>query len=121
MASVMGSVELRGLRCAATQGNPPQATLLMVDVRIELDLGRVAETDAFEDVVDLAALADSVRASVAAQPRKLLETIAVAAAGDVLARYSIVQRVTFRLTKPEPAGLDAAEEAVELTLSRASP
>jgi dihydroneopterin aldolase len=89
-----------------------------MDVCITLDLTAVAESDAFDDVVDLAALAVSVRESVAAEPRKLLETIAVAAARDVLARYSLVRAVELRVTKPEPAGLDAAAESVELRLSR---
>ena len=58
------------------------------------------------------------RQSVAAQPRRLLETIAVHAARGVLARYAAVQEVRLRVVKPEPAGLDAAEESVELRLSR---
>jgi dihydroneopterin aldolase len=113
-----GGVELRGLRCAATQGDPPAETVLLVDVRIEIDLDRVAETDAFADVVDLAHLARTVRAAVAARPRRLLETIAVHAVREVLASYASVLEVSLRVAKPEPAGLDAAEEAVEVRLGR---
>jgi dihydroneopterin aldolase len=117
---IPGRFALRGLRCSATQGDPPAATLLLVDVGIEIDLSAVVESDAYADVVDLTDLASSLRQAVAAQPRRLLETIAVHAARAVLARYAAVYDVRLRITKPEPAGLDAAEESVEVRLSRAS-
>ena len=100
------------------QGDPPSATLLLVDVSIRLDLTAVAESDAYADVVDLADLAAFVRESVAAQRRRLLETIAVHAARGVLQRYPAVDRVRLRVIKPEPAGLDAADESVTLRLTR---
>jgi 7,8-dihydroneopterin aldolase/epimerase/oxygenase len=115
---IPGRVALRGLHCSATQGDPPAATLLLVDVGIDIDLSAVVESDAYADVVDLADLAASVRQAVAAQPRRLLETIAVHAARAVLARYAAVHEVRLRITKPEPAGLDAAEESVQVRLSR---
>jgi dihydroneopterin aldolase len=89
-----------------------------VDVSIEIDLSTVVDSDAYADVVDLADLAESMRQAVAAQSRRLLETIAVHAARDVLARYAAVRKVRLRVIKPEPAGLDAAEESVEVRLSR---
>jgi dihydroneopterin aldolase len=91
-----------------------------VDVSIVIDLAAVAESDAYADVVDLADLAASVRQAVAAEPRRVLETIAVHAARGVLARYPLVGEVQLRVIKPEPAGLDAAEESVEVRLSRAT-
>jgi dihydroneopterin aldolase len=117
---VRGNVELRGLRCAATQGDPPAETVLLVDVRIQIELERVAETDAFADVVDLADLARTVRLAVAARPRRLLETIAVHTLRQILATYASVLEVSLRVAKPEPAGLEAAEEAVEVRLGRQS-
>jgi dihydroneopterin aldolase len=51
-------------------------------------------------------------------PRLLLETVAVDVARLVLDRYPSVSRVTLRLAKPEPAGLDTAEEVVEVALDR---
>jgi len=88
----------------------------MVDVRIELDLSRVAESDAYADVVDLTDLAAAVREVLAARPRLLLETLAVQAARDVLRRFPSVKAVSLRVSKPEPAGMDAAEESVEVRL-----
>ena len=115
---IPGRVALRGLCCSATQGDPPVATLLLVDVSIEIDLAAVVESDAYADVVDLADLAATMRQAVAAQPRRLLETIAVHAVRAVLTRYAAVREVRLRVIKPEPAGLDAAEESVEVRLSR---
>lgn len=115
---IPGRVELRALRCPAIQGHPPEPTLLRVDVAIEIDLARVATSDAFEDVVDLADLAASVRQALAAEPRTLLETISVHVARMVLERYALVSAVHVRVVKPEPAGLDAAEESVTLHLRR---
>ena len=115
-SQVRGRVALTGLRCPATQGNPPEATLLLVDITIELDLAAVATSDAFDDVVDLADLAAFVRERIAEQPRMLLETLAVHTARGVLGRYSMVERVQLRVVKPEPAGLDAQSESVELAI-----
>jgi dihydroneopterin aldolase len=117
---VLGAVELRALRCAAVQGDPPSPTVLLVDVRIELDLSRVAESDAYADVVDLTDLAATVRQVLAERPRLLLETLAVHAAREVLRRFETVQTVTLRVIKPEPAGMDAAEESVEVRLAKQS-
>jgi dihydroneopterin aldolase len=115
---IPGRVALSGLRCSATQGDPPAATMLTLDVSIELDLSAVEQSDAYADVVDLADLAASLRQAVAAQPRRLLETIAVQTAREVLARYPAVDKVRLRVVKPEPAGLDATEESVQVRLSR---
>jgi 7,8-dihydroneopterin aldolase/epimerase/oxygenase len=118
---MIGRVELRGLRCAgrhgATDGSASEQVFL-VDVAVELDLGPVANSDAYADVVDLSALAHVVREIVGGQPRLLLETVAVHAARLVLERFSAVQQVRLRLAKPDPPGLDAAEEAVEVSVVR---
>jgi dihydroneopterin aldolase len=89
-----------------------------VDVSIDLDLARVAETDAYADTVDISALADTIREVMLGPPPLLLETLAVHAARQVLQQYPPVLEVRLRVAKPEPAGLDAAEEAVSVRLSR---
>jgi dihydroneopterin aldolase len=71
----------------------------------------------YADTVDLADLAQTVRESLA-EPRLLLETAAVHAARAVIQRYPRVNDVDLRVGKPEPAGLDAAEEAVRVRLAR---
>lgn len=90
----------------------------MADIALEIDLQPVSLSDSYADVVDLAALAACVRETVSAPPRLLLETLTVHAARLVLDRFPSVLKVRLRLAKPEPPGLDAAEEAVEVTLDR---
>ena len=78
----------------------------------------MSQSDSYADVVDLADLATAVREIVGGPPRLLLETVAVDVARLVLDRYPSVSRVTLRLAKPEPPGLDTAEEVVEVALDR---
>jgi dihydroneopterin aldolase len=108
VSTVPGRIELRGLRCSNG---------LLVDVSVGLDLSAVAESDAYADTVDLADLAQTLREALAA-PFLLLETAAVHAARAVLQRYVSVTDVELRVGKPEPDGLDAAEEAVGVRLVR---
>ena len=117
MASIPGRLELRGLRCSGSLGDPPVDAVLLVDVSVGLDLSAVAESDAYADTLDLADLAQTVRIAVAT-PRLLLETAAVSAARAVMQRYLSAREVEVRLCKPEPAGLQAAEEAISVRLAR---
>jgi dihydroneopterin aldolase len=55
---------------------------------------------------------------VAGPPRALLERVALDVARTLLRRFPSVEQARVRVTKPEPPGLDAADEAVELTLAR---
>lgn len=89
-----------------------------MDVSVRLDLSAVSESDAYADTVDLAELAQTLRETLAEPPRLLLETAAVHSARAVLQRYPRVIDVKLRLRKPEPAGLDAAEESVSVRLAR---
>ena len=90
-----------------------------MNVAIEVDLAAVGVSDSYVDVVDLAALAATLREVVGGTPRQLIETVAVHAAQRVLEDYPLVQRVSLRLARPDPPGLDAVEEAVQVVLVRA--
>jgi len=59
-----------------------------------------------------------VREVVGGPPRVLLETVVIAVARAVLSRFAALEEVRVRLSVAEPAGLDAAEEAIEVTLAR---
>jgi 7,8-dihydroneopterin aldolase/epimerase/oxygenase len=121
MAMMTGKVNLRGLRCEGRHGDPEggeAAPVFLVDVSIEVDLTAVAVSDSYADVVDLAALAATVRDVVSGPARLLIETVAVHAAQRVLQDYASVRRVQLRLARPDPPGLDAVEEAVEVALDR---
>jgi dihydroneopterin aldolase len=95
MTALPGSIVIRGLRCRGRQGptaaDQQQAHDYLVDVELSLDVADAVERD------------ERVTADVG---RALLE------------RFPRVTKARVKVEKPEPDGLDAAAEAVELTLSR---
>jgi 7,8-dihydroneopterin aldolase/epimerase/oxygenase len=117
---VLGWVELQGLRCWGRHGVYPEEQaserLFLLDVAVRTDVGRPASTDDLSDALDLACLAQTVTDVVSGPPRKLLESLALAAATAVLQRFAHAVEVKVRVAKPDPPGIDAAEEAVSVQL-----
>jgi 7,8-dihydroneopterin aldolase/epimerase/oxygenase len=117
-----GRLELLGLRCDGRHGSSPEArartSTFLVDLRVLTDLAPIADADDLETAVDLSALAATVRAVIGGPSRFLLETLVVDVARAVLQRFATLEEVHVRISLPQPPGLDAAEEAVDLTLSR---
>ena len=119
---VFGRLEIRGLRCRGRHGSSPEQreieSTFLVDLRVKADLEPAARTDDLSSAVDLAALAATVREVVGGPSRVLLETLVVTIARALLERFGALAEVRVRVTVAEPAGLDAAEEAIEVTLAR---
>jgi len=117
-----GRIVIRGLRCRGRQGTTPieqqQAHDYLVDVSLAVDIAEAVERDNLAAALDISEVAACVREEVARRPRVLVERITADVARALLARFERVSEVTVRVEKPEPAGLDAAAEAVELTLAR---
>ena len=117
-----GRIVIRGLRCRGRQGTTPieqqQAHDYLVDVSLSVDIAEAVERDDLAAALDISEVAACVREEVARRPRVLVERITADVARALLARFERVSEVTLRVEKPEPAGLDAAAEAVELTLAR---
>ena len=117
-----GRIIIRGLRCRGRQGTTPteqqQAHDYLVDVALSVDVADAVETDDLAAALDISEVAACVREEVARRPRALVERIAADVARALLARFERVAEVTVMVEKPEPAGLDAAAEAVELTIAR---
>lgn len=117
-----GRIIIRGLRCRGRQGPTPadheQAHDYLVDVALSVDLGDAITRDDLAAALDIAEVASQVRDEVARRPRVLLERMASDVAGALLRRFDQVAEVRVKVEKPEPGGLDAAAEAVELTISR---
>lgn len=119
---IAGTIEIRGLRCHGRQGTTDAERALqhdyLVDVWVRADIARAIASDDLADAIDISAIAETVRASVAERPRMLVERITADVAHALLARFPEAKDVRVRVTKPHPAGLDAAAEGVELFLSR---
>src|SRR5437667_2376400 len=122
MPALPGRIEIRGLRCRGRQGVTPadqqQAHDYLVDVALSVDIADAVAKDDLAAALDISQVAACVRQEVARRPRALVERITADVARALLARFERVSEVTVRVEKPEPAGLDAAAEAVELTLAR---
>ena len=117
-----GRVIIRGLRCRGRQGTTPaeqqQAHDYLVDVALSVDIADAVAKDEFTAALDISEVAACVREEVARRPRALVERIAADIARALLARFDRVAEVQVKVEKPEPDGLDAAAEAVELTIAR---
>lgn len=113
---------MRGLRCRGRHGAYPgeqdAPRTFLVDLAVEADLAPAVAQDRLDAALDLAALAATAREVVAGPPRTLLESVAVAIANAILERFPAALEARVRLVKPDPPGLDAADEAVELALRR---
>jgi dihydroneopterin aldolase len=122
MPEMPGRIVIRGLRCRGRQGITPadqqQAHDYLVDVELSVDIADAVAKDDLAAALDISAIAASVREEVARRPRVLVERITADVARALLARFERVTEVRVKVEKPEPQGLGAAAESVELTLSR---
>jgi dihydroneopterin aldolase len=122
MPSLPGRILIRGLRCRGRQGptraDQQQAHDYLVDVEISVDIGDAVAKDDLAAALDISEVAACVREEVARRPRVLLERMTADVARALLQRFEAVTEVTAKIEKPEPDGLEAAAEAVELTIAR---
>ena len=122
LGELPGHITIRGLRCRGRQGPTPadqqQAHDYLVDVALSVDIADAVAKDELAAALDISEVASCVREEVARRPRVLLERVTADVARALLARFDRVTEVRVKVEKPEPAGLDAAAEAVELTIAR---
>jgi dihydroneopterin aldolase len=119
---VEGTIEIRALRCRGRQGTTADERAheqeYFVDVAVRTDLADAVRSDDLASALDISSLAQVVREAVAERPRALVERITFDVARGVLARFPAVSEARVRVLKPQPAGLGAEAEAVELVLRR---
>ena len=117
-----GTIEIRALRCRGRQGTTAEERsrehIYLVDVIVRTDLAEAVRSDDLASALDISSLAKVVREAVAERPRALVERITFDVARTVLARFPGVSETRVRVLKPEPDGLEAGAEAVELVLRR---
>ena len=117
-----GTIEIKALRCRGRQGTTPDERArqqdYLVDVVVRTELADAVRADDLATALDISLLAKVVRDAVAERPRVLVERITFDVARSVLARFPAVSEARVRVLKPEPVGLDAGAEAVELVLRR---
>ena len=122
VSELPGRIIIRGLRCQGRQGPTPadqeHAQDYLVDLELSVDVADAATKDDLAAALDIAKVAALARDEVARRPRVLLERMTADVAQALLEQFDQVTAVRVKVEKPEPGGLDAAAEAVELTISR---
>jgi dihydroneopterin aldolase len=122
ISELPGRIIIRALRCRGRQGITPadqqQAHDYLVDVALAVDIADAIAKDDLAAALDISELAACVREEVGRRPRALLERMTADVAQMLLQRFPRVTEVTLKIEKPYPEGLDAAAEAVELTITR---
>ena len=114
-------IELRGMRFMGRHGLHLEERMepqpFEVDVVVGADLAAAQASDELSDTVDYAAIFDAVRGRVEADSYRLIEALAGAIAGDVLAAHPLVESVDVRVRKPN-APLPGSFDTVEATVHR---
>lgn len=91
---------------------------VVVDVELETDLARPGRSDRIEDAVDYAAVAESVKRTVAASRFRLLERLAEEIASAILRSFAAVGAAAVRARKP---GAVPGTRDVSVEIRRAAP
>lgn len=96
-------IRIDGLRLSVRVGVAPEERAspreLVARLALETDLSAAAASDDLADTVDWAALSAKLRATAAARPWRLVESLAAALADAALAEPG-VRRVRIRVDKP---------------------
>jgi dihydroneopterin aldolase len=90
----------------------------VVDVEAALDLRPAGTSDDLAATLDYAAIYEQVRALVEETHYQLIEALAERIAGDLLARFPLLQGVTVRVHKPGAPIPGAAVVAVAVEVQR---
>lgn len=116
-------IVLSGLRVWARHGVYEQEKRdgqeFRVDVALWADLGAAAATDDVRSTVHYGELAERVAGIVGGEPRDLIESVAAAAADDVLAAHEQVHTAEVTIHKPQaPIEVPFGDVAVTIRRSR---
>ena len=101
----MDEILLEGMRFYAYHGvNPEERALgqrFTVDVVLAVDLRQAGQSDDLADTVSYSAVFNLVHRVVDGEPRNLIEAVAEDVAGEILASFPPVQRVSVTVRIPE--------------------
>ncbi len=96
---------LEGMRFYGFHGVNPEERVLgqeyLVDLTVEMDLGRAGRSDRLEDTISYTHIYRAVRDVMEGEPRNLLEAAAQSIADRVLSDFP-VDSVSVRVKKPHP-------------------
>ena len=117
----MDKIILRGLPVGCVIGTlPAERTApqtLFFDLELFGDFSRAGRTDDLNDAVDYTAVERCVKEYAAGTSFYLLERLAYGCAEKLLERFSLLNRITLRIRKPD-APVESESVALEITLAR---
>ena len=118
----MDKIVLKGLPVRCVIGTlPAERTApqtLFFDLMLCGDFSRAGQTDDLNDAVDYTAVERCMKEYAAGTSFYLLERLAYACAGKILAQFPLLSRVTLGIRKPE-APVESESVTLEITLARA--
>lgn len=90
-----------------------------VDATLELDVKKASQSDDVNDTIDYSLVYEQIRSIMEGKPRKLLERLAEEITVALFQQFSLVERVTIKIVKPNPPIHGHYESvAVEITRDR---
>ncbi|NET73256.1 MAG: dihydroneopterin aldolase [Sphaerospermopsis sp. SIO1G2] len=119
----MDCIHITGIRCYGYIGYLPEEKTLgqwfEVDLKLWLDLAKVAESDAIEDTLDYRDVIGSVQNLVKTSKFDLLERLAGAIANFLLQQHNLVNKIKVVITKPNaPIPEFDGKISIEITRSK---
>ncbi|HEY4576626.1 MAG TPA: dihydroneopterin aldolase [Yaniella sp.] len=117
----MATITLTGLRARGHHGvlDHERATgqVFLVDLELDVDIAKAAETDDVADAVNYADVAAVAEQVIVGEPVNLIETLVTRIADAVLAKFDRVRSVVVTVHKPQ-APIPADFENVAITVTR---
>ena len=117
----MDKIILRGLPVACVIGTlPAERTApqtLFFDLELCGDFSRAGDSDDLNDAVDYTAVERCVKEYAAGTSFYLLERLAYSCGEKLLERFSLLNRITLRIRKPD-APVESESVSLEITLCR---
>lgn len=119
----METIRIKNLEIFAFHGVNPEekenGQTFILDIAMQADLSRAAQSDSLLDTVNYAAVRKAVTAAFTAQKFDLIERAARVVCDTILASFPPVQSVTVELKKPD-APMNAVFDyvSVEMTVQR---
>ncbi len=112
---------IEGMQFYGFHGVNPEERVLgqryVVDLAVDLDLGKAGQTDRLEDTVSYSHIYRAVRAVMEGEPRNLLESAAQAIADRVLEEFP-VEGITVTVKKPNPPVRGSSIELAAVQIHR---
>lgn len=118
----MGAIVIEGIEGWGHHGalahEREQGQRFVVDVRLDVDTSRAADTDLLEDAVDYSDVAQAVHAIIVGEPVNLIETVADRVLRTLM-RDERVREAAVVVHKPQaPLSVPASEVRVERRVKR---